>query len=236
MFRRLLQPLVVVLVFSAAASVSFSQITRPKNNLECPRIDVLSSSFSVDDGDMVTFQFEVSGGNIDLTNLDYYWLVDRGKIIDGQGTRVIRVDTAELGSAGSLTVTGQVRFRHEWADGICPQSESETVRVRRRGPQTEADIFWDWFYENERRLYYDEEPGNKGFENEVRAELAKVDAKLRFYVGDKKPRVTKRDLLIGFIGRSQDPLAANAIVDAFVKRAPVLAYFEVRNRVKLPQN
>ncbi len=73
--------------------------------VECPGTRVLVSDEAVTDGDNVTFHVELTNGNVDRGTLEYNWIVDRGRIVSGQGTPVIVVRTSGMGSIGSVTAT-----------------------------------------------------------------------------------------------------------------------------------
>ena len=69
----------------------------------CPAISVTGPSSVVQPGETMTFTANVSGGS--QTDVTYDWSVDKGTIIEGQGTPVITVSTEGL---SDTTVTATV--------------------------------------------------------------------------------------------------------------------------------
>jgi hypothetical protein len=131
------------------ASAIQAKTTPNEPRLDCPRIEVMASAETVTDGDTLTFQFVITGGDLDLTNLKYYWHIDRGKIEGDESSPVIVVDTTGQGPAGSITATAEVSS----LGPVCPRVMSETVYVRRKGVQTKEDLFWKWFQQNQGKLF-----------------------------------------------------------------------------------
>lgn len=89
---------------------------------ECPRALPLCPNVSISCPDSflpdqpITFRANISGGSAQIDPI-YNWTVTAGRIIDGQGTRTITVDT--LGLAGQ-TVTATLNVRAAGLD--CPAS------------------------------------------------------------------------------------------------------------------
>lgn len=86
---------------------------------ECPTISVTGPSAVVQPGETMTFTANVSGGTQD--SVTYDWSVDKGTIIEGQGTPVITVSTDGL---EDTTVTATVNVGNLCEN--CPASDSET--------------------------------------------------------------------------------------------------------------
>jgi hypothetical protein len=196
---------------------------RPTPAFECPGTSVIASSERVVDGDTVTFQYEIAGGkNIDRGLLKYIWYVDRGRIAAGQGTPVILVDTSGQGPAGSLTATTQVSSPYEGCEWIT----SANVRVRRKGPLTKAEVFWEWFLDNGERYYgFLQSKGKEHTEilEDFAAELRKVDSDLTYKLVPDEKEKDSYQLLIGYSGKEDK----SKIVKDLVDRAPIHSGFNV---------
>src|SRR5688500_6080656 len=77
-------------------------VTAQRPQVECPGRIVTRSQAVATDGDVISFEVWLGGGNLDLTPITYNWTIDRGKIVGGQGTSVVLVDTTNTGPAGSI--------------------------------------------------------------------------------------------------------------------------------------
>lgn len=196
-------------------STSGSLAQRPPG-LECPATDVWVSENTVTDGDKVTFHANLTGGNVDRNLLRYFWSIDRGKIVGGQGTAVIVVDTTGTGPAGSITATMDIEPYRD-----CCWVTFETVFVRRNGPLTKADVFWDWFRTNASELYYNESSEN-AILDKLRFELQKADPNLTFEIGPKQN--DKRDFTLNHSNNK----TGQKILKDFTARAPEISSFNIR--------
>jgi hypothetical protein len=106
--------------FSSAAVIVAECPALPPS---CPTVSI-SCPDTVAPDQPVTFSANVSGGAALLT--DYNWTVTGGRIIEGQGTRTIRVDTVGLGGQ-SITANLDVR-----AGGLnCPASCAVQIPIPR---------------------------------------------------------------------------------------------------------
>ena len=72
----------------------------------CPTVSVTGPSAVVQPGETMTFTANVSGGS--QTDATYNWSVDKGTIVEGQGTPVITVSTEGLSTQPSLQLLGLV--------------------------------------------------------------------------------------------------------------------------------
>lgn len=63
---------------------------------ECPLTSISIAKESVKSGDLVTINANSSGGS--QTSIEFRWMVSDGKIIEGQGTPVIQLDTKDAKS------------------------------------------------------------------------------------------------------------------------------------------
>ncbi len=72
---------------------------------QCPKIET-SGTYTVMDGDLIAFSVSLSGGDRNVSP-KYNWIVSTGKLASGQGTSVIKVDTA---GTGGQTVTASVEI------------------------------------------------------------------------------------------------------------------------------
>ncbi|CAN5746909.1 hypothetical protein BH20ACI4_BH20ACI4_09830 [soil metagenome] len=101
---------------------------------ECPTVSITGPSSAVQPGDTMTFTANVSGGSQD--SVTYNWSVDKGTIIEGQGTPVITVSTEGL---EDTTVEARVVV-----GGLCERcqgEDSETGVVARGIGPIEFDDF-----------------------------------------------------------------------------------------------
>jgi len=104
--------------FSSAAVV----VTEcPEVPPTCPAVSI-SCPDSVAPDQVVSFTASISGGSV-LTP-DYTWTVTAGRIVSGQGTRTIQVDTAGM---GGQTITASLDVHA--AGLVCPASCSIQVSV-----------------------------------------------------------------------------------------------------------
>lgn len=95
------------------------------NACECFLLEVQRGAETVKQGHTVTFTANVSGGNVEIEK--YNWYVTGGRIVEGQGTKTIRV-AATVPAGQSITATVEVGgdskcFR------TCLKVSSETVPV-----------------------------------------------------------------------------------------------------------
>lgn len=101
---------------------------------ECPTISVTGPSAVVQPGETMTFTANVSGGSQD--SVTYNWSVDKGTIVEGQGTAVITVSTEGLEDT-TVTATVDVGGLCE----SCPRTDSETGVVAPLPRYIETDNF-----------------------------------------------------------------------------------------------
>lgn len=83
----------------------------------CPTIWVISSASIVNVGEIVIFTANVSGGSADT--ITYNQIISEGKIIEGQGTPVIRVATNSKMAGKVVKATVEIV-------GLCGQCENKT--------------------------------------------------------------------------------------------------------------
>ncbi len=69
---------------------------------ECPQISVSCPS-SFEPGEAIKFKEDIVGGNPNVVP-SYSWTVSRGRIIEGQGTAAIKIDTLGFGKNFTATV------------------------------------------------------------------------------------------------------------------------------------
>lgn len=91
--------------------------------LPCPAISVSCPTDLIVPWGFVTFSVNVAGG-APIPNLKYKWQVSAGKIISGQGTPEIKVDTSETDGNG-ITATVEV----EGVPPECDRTESCSVTI-----------------------------------------------------------------------------------------------------------
>ena len=79
---------------------------------------------------------DLTNGNVDRSILKYTWYIDHGRMLTGQATPVITVDTTGQ-SPGSITATIDIS---PYPD--CEWISSDTTRILPTRSVTEADQFW----------------------------------------------------------------------------------------------
>lgn len=111
--KKILSTIIFVLLFCLSG---FAQNT----NSQCPTITILGPS-SVVQPDEIMFFTATINGEVKNYKTKYKWTVDKGTIIEGQGTTVIRVSTEGL---SDTTVTAN--FEIEGLPKDCINNDSET--------------------------------------------------------------------------------------------------------------
>ncbi len=106
---------IFALILTAAAAIAASA--------QCPKVTLDAPSFVVPAGDLIAFVANVSGGDANVSPT-YNWMVSAGKIIKGQGTPVITLDSAEIGGQTATATVEIGGFARE-----CMLSASTTVSV-----------------------------------------------------------------------------------------------------------
>ena len=133
----------VLLSLAVIVILSPSAYSQESSRIECPGTRIISSAEAVTEGEKLSFQLELIGGNVDRNKLEYNWTSKNGRIVSGQGTPVIFVSTSGQGTYGSITATVNVSPYRD-----CEWFTSESVYVRRKGERSKADIFWVWIWFN----------------------------------------------------------------------------------------
>lgn len=213
---------IISAAFVIVLSVYGATAQRGWPDVECPDSQVISSNERVTDGDLVTFTSKLTGGTVDYSILKYLWTISRGRIVSGKESPTLVVDTTGVGPAGTVTATIQIA---PYPD--CEWVTSETVWVRRPGPPTKADEFWEWFAFNMDSIQYDDKPDNAGVLAILAAKLREADPKLTYEILPR--RVTgygPRKILFGYSGKIKDEKA----IAAFIARAPLLSGWQFISR------
>ncbi len=96
---------------------SFSDFAQSETS-SCPKIDVSGGGF-VKSGEPMSFTVNISE-DAKPVNLEYIWTVSKGKIVNGQGSQTITVDTAGLQDTG-ITATVEIKGLPQ----NCPNAFSE---------------------------------------------------------------------------------------------------------------
>lgn len=94
---------VFILIFNLLALNVFAQT--PETDCICPTIKIIAPTAPVKSGEMAAFTAQVNG---DKGQTIYNWSVNRGTVLEGQGTPSINVDTSDLES-GTVTATLEIR-------------------------------------------------------------------------------------------------------------------------------
>ena len=184
--------------------------------LECPAVHLLASDEAVTEGDRVTFHVELTGGNIDRDELTYDWKLAHGagKILSGQGTPVVVVNTRGLGKTGSVTATAFIYH-------ACDLTTSETVYVRRSGERTKVDECWEWLWFNGARVQYANLEETAVIQAEIRDRLDAIDPNLTVELGPRNTEA-KREIILGWAGK---PYNSRAVTE-FASHAPDFLIFK----------
>jgi hypothetical protein len=94
-------------LFSGVLAFSFltalACVAQSSSQQACPRVSVSCPS-SFNDGEPIKFEVAVVGGNPTVVP-SYNWTVHVGRIIEGQGTPSIKVDTKGFGRTFTATVS-----------------------------------------------------------------------------------------------------------------------------------
>jgi hypothetical protein len=103
---------------------------------QCPKISVNGPSDTRTVGETITISSIATGGDpaVDPT---YNWSVSAGKIIKGQGTFMIEVDSTDLGESSTLTATVEVGGYAK----TCSASASTTSEFKKKIAAVKADEF-----------------------------------------------------------------------------------------------
>lgn len=90
---------------------------------DCPRLEVTASSKSVFAGDLVTFSVAAADG----FSRKYVWSISAGRILSGQDTSTIRVQTDSLSPTLLTAAVENDQNRCNCENGV-----SETIEIKRR--------------------------------------------------------------------------------------------------------
>jgi len=102
-----------------------ARIPRPANCGECicPVLYVSGDETVNISAENLTFTANVEGKM--QKEIKYTWYVSAGKIVEGQGTKTIKVD-----AQGAKEITATVRIGGTCDDEICPLTTSETTKIQ----------------------------------------------------------------------------------------------------------
>jgi hypothetical protein len=103
----------------AQSPVTESEPAQRWSQQACPRVGVSCPS-SFKEGEPIIFTVDVIGGDPKVVP-SYNWSISAGRIIEGQGTSSIKVDTLGFGQAftGTVSISG--------FDQICPATASCSI-------------------------------------------------------------------------------------------------------------
>jgi hypothetical protein len=128
--------LLTTLTGAALSSVTESQFDSPRwSQQTCPLITVSCPS-SFKPGEVIIFQADIVGGNPNVVP-QYNWTISAGRIIEGQGTSSIKVDTAGFGRAFTATV------RVAGFENSCPVTASCSNMIGHNAPPA---VLFDRYY------------------------------------------------------------------------------------------
>ena len=216
MMRRFVQAF--SLLWLGAFVCSSSGQTKPNNPCKGPYLNLFKSAPTANEGDKVVFNADIDLPHFDEAGLSYNWSVfPKGKItFDSRTPRAI-LDTEGLGGH-EVIIMGEA-----WPVEGCTQHASISLMVRRKPPYSKADEFWWWFQLNQTVLsgYNDED--YEDWLAKLRDKLREVDGRLTIEIKTSGPDPMKEPLIVGYRGKRYD----ERLVKDFVRRAPVLAGFEI---------
>ena len=118
-----MKTILLTAVMLVLAVVGSAQRSKPP---DCPAIQVFAATSEVIVGETVTFHASVTGGDLDLSQVSYYWHIDGGKITGGDNiTQAIVVETASVKAPGAIIATVEI-------GGIepCCRAASEQVTIK----------------------------------------------------------------------------------------------------------
>ncbi len=98
--KRIIYSAIFILTFC------FFAFGQTQNNPNCPEIKITGPSAVVQPGETMTFTVNVS--DVDSDKIEYQWSVDKGTIMEGQGTPVITVNTEGLNET-AITATVEIK-------------------------------------------------------------------------------------------------------------------------------
>ncbi len=101
---------------------------------QCPKIEI-SGNYSIMDGDVTSFSVSINGGDVRFSP-KFDWTISDGKLKAGQGTSVIRVDTA---GTGGQTITATVEVGGLPAS--CSRTSSISADIDRKPEATKVDEY-----------------------------------------------------------------------------------------------
>lgn len=93
----------------------------------CPVLSVDCPAGEVEEGQTVRFKAHVVGGDLRVVNPTYRWTVSAGKIVAGQGTPEIAVETAGAGDRGITAAVEVGKYPVE-----CDRTDACTAKTRRK--------------------------------------------------------------------------------------------------------
>lgn len=103
-----------------------SATVQKTKQVDCPAISVTTPKRFVSPGEVSTFTVKVNWGGNESSPLEYRWMVDRGEILDGQGTPTISFKHKNVGES----VTGTVVITKGLPDpGLCLDTASEAAGI-----------------------------------------------------------------------------------------------------------
>ncbi|MBC7795714.1 MAG: hypothetical protein H7Z37_02445 [Pyrinomonadaceae bacterium] len=127
-----MKKLLCVSVFIFA--LCFSIFSQTDENLNCPVVNVEGPAGVTNPGEIMSFVANLDEKGKSY-NIGYTWSVSAGKIIEGQGTPVIKVIQPDAGA--NITVTVEVKGFPE----DCPNTSSETAATIGCGLLDSSDEF-----------------------------------------------------------------------------------------------
>lgn len=107
------------LLILLVCSINFAQTEKPNDEkTQCPEIMVMGPPGVVESGEIMVFTLEFDG-EYDTEKIKINWTIDKGTIVQGQGTNILQVRSIQ-NSYENITVTVEVEI------GECKMSTSET--------------------------------------------------------------------------------------------------------------
>lgn len=123
----------VLILFYAAALFTLCGIGQTAS-AQCPKIEI-SGNYSIMDGDVTAFSVSINGGDVRFSP-KFDWTVSAGKLKSGQGTSVVKIDTA---GTGGKTITATVEVGGLPAS--CERTSSISADIDKKPEATKIDEY-----------------------------------------------------------------------------------------------
>lgn len=107
------------------SSVYGQEMPKGCNSCKCPNTSIWTKSFEAHEGETLVFQVVFENPNDEKCDVTFEWLVSLGKIIDGQGTRQMRLRVPKQSVGKSILVVAHL---HQ-GEVSCENHPAEEIRI-----------------------------------------------------------------------------------------------------------